>query len=506
MARPVVQHRYLSRMPQLSAHVLALASLTLVLAQACNRDDGGSPTVEAPVTARAPWAERADSTRVLENPHKGWYHHYYDDAGTRYGERDPGDLARFPGLDHLYLRLAWSQLEPADDAYDWTLIDDAVAEYGRQGLRFAFAFTAKETAIEYATPEWVRELGAGGTEIVGLPWDSTARVWEPDYGDPIFLAELREFHEAVAERYGGEPWLSYVQIAAYGSWGEGHNWPATDSIYPLDVQTDIIDVYTDAYPRDVLLTITDDWVGNVSDEAFRQNLRDYIERRGITYTDHSPLVDFYVDNYPETFSIRSPELFDAVWRSTPVPIELEHYSLVVENDNWGGPEGAGGGAHLLRGVLATTHATWVSFHGYADEWLGDNPRLAREVANRVGYWLFVDDAAVRVGGGEIALRVNWRNAGTATVYRPYQLEVRLEGPVNRTLNFGDAELEGIDADGGLLTTSLTRALPPDVTPGTYRASARLVDVEDTGRTVDVALATEGIDDDGFWEIGEVEVP
>ena len=498
MRTPLAPTRSLAR--------LALAAAVLVLAQACSGDEDGAGVAPPPTDRRAPWADRADSARVLDNPHKGWYHHYYDDAGTRYGERSPGDLARVPGLDHLYLRLAWSQLEPADDVYDWSLIDEAVATYAPRGLRFAFAFTAKETAIEYATPEWVRELGAGGTDIVGVPWDATQRVWEPDYGDPIFLRELREFHEAVAERYGAEPWSSYVQIAAYGSWGEGHNWPATDSIYPYDVQTAIIDVYTDAYPRDVLLTITDDWVGNVGDEAFQQNLRDYIERRGITYTDHSPLVDFYVDNYPETYSVRSPELFEVVWRATPVPIELEHYGNVVEQGNWGGPEGAGGGADLLRGILATTHATWVSFHGYADEWLADNPQLAREIANRVGYWLFVDDAEVRVAGDEIALRVQWRNAGTATVYHPYELELRLEGPVDRTLSFGDAGLTGIDADDGRLTSRLARALPPDITAGTYRASARLVDVGDTGRTVDVALAAEELDGNGYWAVGEVVVP
>ena len=500
-------------MPWLPRTPFAIA-FGLVLAQACTGDDPPGPGISPNSGAAGGWTARADSTRVLANPHKGWYHHYYDDAGTRYGERDAGDLAGFPGLDHLYLRLAWSQLEPADDAYDWSLIDDAVAEYAPQGLRFAFAFTAKETAIEYAAPEWLREAGAGGTEIVGVPWDSTQRVWEPDYGDPLFVAELREFHTAVAERYAGEPWLSYVQIAAYGSWGEGHNWPATDSIYPLDVQTGIIDVYTEAYPDDVLLTISDDWIGNLPGGAeanpeqsrMGQNLRDYIAARDIVYTDHSPLVDFYVDAYPETYSIRSPELFDAVWRRYPVPIELEHYGNVRSDGNWGGAEGAGGGADLLRGIIATTHATWVSFHGYADEWLADNPRLAREIANRVGYWLFVEDAAVTASRGEVTLVVDWRNAGTATVYYPYTLELRLSGPVDRTLSLGEAGLMGIDADGGRLRSTAARALPTDIVPGTYAASVRLVDADDTGEVVDVALGADQLDADGFWSVGELVVP
>ena len=494
-----------------------LAVVPLLLScLACERDGGSVAPLPpaAPDTAGAPaaWAARADAERVLENPHKGLYHHYYDDAGTRYGERAAGDLAAVPGLDHLYLRLAWSQLEPAEDQYDWSLVDEVVERYVPQGLGLAFAFTAKETAIEYATPRWVRDKGAAGTEIVGVPWDPNQRVWEPDYGDAVFQAELRDFHEAVAARYGGEAWLRYVQIAAYGSWGEGHNWPATDSVYPLPVLRQLIDIYAETYPEEVLLTITDDWVGNgagagvdaAGQAAFRQNLRQYIESRGITYSDHSPLVDFYVDNYPATFSIRSPELFEAVYRDRPVPIELEHYGNIKNDGNWGGANGAGGGAALVRGALATTHATWVGYHGYADEWLRENPALARELANRVGYWLFVDAAAVGVDGRDLRLEVSWRNAGWAPVYNDYVAEVRLIGPVTRTVRIGAAGLRGLDG-GEARPTTLSRTLPEDITPGTYEVRVRLFDEGDTGREVAVALGAEWVDEDGFWGVGEVRL-
>ena len=489
--------------------MLRALPLILVVATcfACDRDDAVSgdglpgPSEEA---ADA-WSARADSTRVLENPHKGLYHHFYDDAGTRYGERAPGSLAAVPGLDHLYLRLPWSQLEPAEDVYDWTLIDDVVAEYGPRGLGMAFAFTCKETAVEYATPRWVRDKGADGTEIVGVPWDASQRVWEPDYGDEVFQAELRDFHEAVAARYGGQPWLRYVQIAAYGTWGEGHNWPATDSVYPLAVQTALIDIYTEAYPEEVLLAITDDWYGNVAEEGFRQNIRQYVETRGITYTDHSPLVDFYIEEYPETFSVRSPELFDAVYRETPIPIELEHYGNIESDGNWGGTNGAGGGADLVRGALATTHATWMGYHGYADEWLADNPQLAAELANRVGYWLFVDDARASVDGRTFEVAIDWRNAGYAPVYHDYDAQLRLIGPVSRSMALGSAGLLGIDAEQ-TRRVRLTRQLPTDIVSGDYEAKLLLIDTHDTGRQVEVALGSQYVDADGFWSVGSVVVP
>ncbi len=477
-----------------------LSLCTIALTSACQSVDGSTDDPRPGQAAPSPWAQRADSTRVLENPHKGWFHHFYDDAGTRYGERNAGDLAAVPGLDHLYLRLAWSQLEPREGQYDWALIDEVVAEYTPQGLGVAFAFTCKETAVEYATPRWVRDAGARGTELVGrVPWDASLRVWEPDYGDPVFLAKLGNFHRAVAARYADAPWLRYVQIASYGTWGEGHNWPATDSVYALAAQTAHIDLYRAAYPDDVLLTITDDWYGNVSDAAFRQNIRAYVESRGITYTDHSPLVKFYVDNFAATASIRSPELFDAVYRDRPIPIELEHYGNVVNDGTWGA-----GGQALVRRIIGVTHATYLGYHGYADEYVRDNPVFTSEIANRVGYWLFVEDAGVAVDGRTVRADVRWRNRGSAPVYHDYALQLRLEGPVSRTLTFGPSGLLGIDAEEGRSLVN-SRELPADIVAGEYKAYLRLQDEGGTGRVVDVALAEEGFDADGFWFVAEVDV-
>jgi hypothetical protein len=68
-----------------------------------------------------------DTIRVLKNPYKGWYHHLLDNGIKKYGIRDDSAFASFPGMDHIYLRLAWSYLEPAEGQFDWTDIDRVVA-------------------------------------------------------------------------------------------------------------------------------------------------------------------------------------------------------------------------------------------------------------------------------------------------------------------------------------------------------------------------------------------
>lgn len=86
-----------------------------------------------------------DTIRVLENPHKGWYQHFYDNQIVKYKVKDKELFRNFPGMDHLYLRLAWSFLEPEEGKYNWKLIDDIVDEYVPEGYGISFSITSKET-------------------------------------------------------------------------------------------------------------------------------------------------------------------------------------------------------------------------------------------------------------------------------------------------------------------------------------------------------------------------
>jgi hypothetical protein len=46
-------------------------------------------------------AERWDTIRPLENPHKGWYHHMLDNGIDKYLIEDDSVFLSFPGMDHL---------------------------------------------------------------------------------------------------------------------------------------------------------------------------------------------------------------------------------------------------------------------------------------------------------------------------------------------------------------------------------------------------------------------
>ena len=83
-------------------------------------------TPDKPIQQTIDFKAQWDTILVLKNPHKGWYHHLLDNGIDRYAISNDSLFMTFPGMDHLYVRLAWSYLEPVEGLYDWHRIDEVV--------------------------------------------------------------------------------------------------------------------------------------------------------------------------------------------------------------------------------------------------------------------------------------------------------------------------------------------------------------------------------------------
>ena len=108
---------------------------------------------------------------------------------------------------------------------------------------------------------------------------------------------------------------------------------------------------------------------------------------------------------------------------------MEHYHLVKENNNWEGKNGSVTGAYALRGALDIIRPTYLGFHGAIDQWFSDNPELAREFANKVGYWYFpvhIDCPDELQSGKSVHFSITWLNKGYAPAYHAYDLICKLE--------------------------------------------------------------------------------
>lgn len=492
--------------------LILLGSLTY----ACN----SLPSARQSIDFKTEW----DTVRVLKNPHKGWYHHLLDNGIERYAIENDSLFRAFPGMDHLYVRLAWSYLEPSEGHFDWHRIDEVVEKYVPLGYRIAFRISSKETGtapgsvaqesggVQYATPLWVEKAGARGS----VAQSGNIRSWVPDWDDPIYLEKLDHFHRAFAARYDGKPWISYIDIGSIGEWGEGHTSFSTKIPPSVDEVKAHIDLHLKNYKHSQLI-VTDDLLYYGKPEKEVDALYDYAVSQGISLRDDSPLVDWYLQQNLSTWSVSHPRFYSPLYLSKPIVFELQHYGEVKKDGNWKGRNGTQtiekygySGAHLMRKAIETMHATYIGYHGYSEEWLADNPELSAELANRCGYWYFPVNASftstMKKGFNEVD--IEWLNKGVAPAYRDYKLVFKLESAQNAN-SYQTAALESGNknwAPGISLKGSYTFELPSQVNKGTYTLKFILAEIsEQDVQPIMLGVKESLMDKDGFIRLGEIEI-
>lgn len=474
----------------------------------------------APGTAVHDLSPLHDGARVLVNPDKGWYHHYPDNHINKYVIARDADLLEFPGMDHLYIRLAWAYLEPKEGQFDWAIIDRIIEKWTGHGLGIAFRISCKETSTDrieqqFATPRWVMEAGArGGHYRSGKPTGPDG-PWEPEFDDPIFLAKLDRFLAAFAARYDGKPWLRYVDIGSIGDWGEGHTWAGSRKVCSFAARKLHVDIHLKHFHR-TLLVASDDFVYALADPSERRALHQHLLAHGISYRDDSILVDGYVAGASDRFTVRSPEFFADAYPATPTVFELEHYSSVKRLGNWDGRPGSSvarfgqgkKGPDYFLGALQLLHATYIGYHGDAREWLADHPDLTRELLNRCGYWLFpksIELPARLVQGAIVPMVLTVENRGVAPPYAPYELRVKWSRPgIERVGTLGKGCRTWLPGAPAVLQYDL--AVPGDLEPGDCAFALGLFDArEGRQRPIEWALKRSARDPDGFYRVATVAI-
>jgi hypothetical protein len=461
-----------------------------------------------------------DATRVLENPHKGWYHHFPDNHINKYVIAQDADLTEFPGMDHVYIRLAWAYLEPKEGQFDWAVIDRIIEKWTAHGLGISFRISCKETSADrieqqYATPLWVKEAGAQGGYYSRGEVAASDKPWEPVFDDPVFLAKLDKFLAAFAARYDGQPWLRYVDVGSIGDWGEGHTWAGSRKQLSLAVRKMHVDLHLKHFKRSPLV-ISDDYVYSLNDLTERATLHRYILDNRISYRDDSIMVKGNFSHSGDRFTVRSPEFFADAYRSTPTVLELDHYGKVKQLGDWDARPGSAAlefgkgkkGPDFFRGAIDLLHATYIGYHGDAREWLTDNPELTKELLNRCGYWLFpqaIELPATVTAGRAVPVSVTLENRGVAPPYQPYELRIRFSnGTASWVGVVGQAEKTWLPGSPIVVQHALT--LPADLKSGRYTVSLGLFD-SSSGKTRPVELALQaGLrEPEGYYRVAQVEV-
>lgn len=345
-----------------------------------------------------------DNGAALINPGMGWNLHHYDNNILRYGvDLEPSDTVEdFPGASVVYLRLAWSHIEPEEGKFNWAIVDTPAQRWVAKGKQVALRFTCSENSkgTPYATPEWVRKAGAKGHFFTsGKGIDPGGAGWEPDYDDPVFLAKLDRFLEEAAARYDGNPEIAFVDIGSFGIWGEGHNGQSTKLVYSGETIRKHIDLHLKHFKK-TLVVINDDH-GN---HGRGVEVLLYARDRGLGLRDDSILVQGGENAYYKAW------LAPMFWPTLPVILEMQHYGHAKDRDkSWGD------GSLYLK-AIEDYHASYATVHWYPREFYKHNKELVDKINLRLGYRLQLLEASwtARVpASGVMETGYVWRNAGVA---------------------------------------------------------------------------------------------
>jgi len=406
-----------------------------------------------------PAAERVvvrpqDTGAALINPGMGWMFQHYDNDIRRYTlDLDPSDgVEEFPGVSSVYIRLAWSYIEPEEGKFNWPIVDTAAQRWLTKGKTVAFRFSCAESHRDqpYATPEWVRKAGAKGYHFIpgkGLaadgPW------WEPDYDDPVFLDKLDHFLAAAAARYDGSPEVAFIDVGSFGVWGEGHTASSTRLPYSAATIRRHIDLYKKHFKR-TLLAANDDF----SNQGRGLETLTYARQQGLTLRDDSVLVNGGAQAYHHAW------VAPMFWPELPVVLECEHFGGSRDRGHW--QDG-----NLYMKAIEDYHASYATVHWYPREFLTANRELIHRINRRLGYRLQLLEASFPAqvkAEAEFSIGYVWRNAGVAPCLPG--------GHPAITLKDAKGAIIGVFVDEGFDMRSLPVG-PPEAAPAVSRGETSI---------------------------------
>ena len=130
------------------------------------------------------------------------------------------------------------------------------------------------------------------------------------------------------------------------------------------------------------------------------------------------------------------------------------------------------------------------------------------MANRVGYWYFVENAEIpskAAIGSNQQITIKWYNKGVAPAYHPYQLKFKFSN-WNTTEYFTveSSNNTAIQNDSSLIQTYNIQ-LPSNLIAGVNDVRIKLTDDLDTKRDVQLGLDSTIRDGEGYYKIGTITI-
>ena len=299
--------------------------------------------------------------------------------------------------------LFWKDINPEEDKYNWKQIDDMLdacekhnMTYGLRILPYSSASGSDDNYGEEHNfvPDWVYEKGAKQDIATYRYSDQSVKIKVPHWSDEIYIESYKKFISAIAERYDGDPRLEYIELRAFGNWGEWHTSTFDGNEMPsVEIQKDMIAHFAKVFKNTTVVALSD-VKGEVYDYALSVGVTKRNNGLIMTPNEEYDLVPAYRANYPTMADFHHSYEYMLNLESTEfLKWTPEHYRECIEIP------------HLTMFSLDMD-----STFGY--QIYLDNKELLDEMVNRLGY-NFTVTSAMRNGN---KLLVKIKNTGLAPAY------------------------------------------------------------------------------------------
>ena len=344
------------------------------------------------------------NTIIWRNPGKGWVSY-----GTSFPTSLPAGQQAMVNV--MYFRPNWATIQPGENTFNWSYIDNAITSARNNGVKVAFGFINADVEpyiTPNATPQWVFDAGAGYYQVG--PNSFAATTFKVPYWstNSVFFAKMNAFISALGQRYNGNTNIAWIDIRNYGEWGEGHlgnintatNGQSIPYISVGELETNYFKPYLDAFPNTHLVI---PWGSAMYNPAYtwavqqgagmrRDGIPDWSDGSDITFASgYGPAVIEYTASYDDLVA-------SGLWTNSAVC------------------------ADILRAKASYSQISWSS------DFLNNFSNSMASIENQMGYHFVLTNVLMPQWFSTItpnAFTMNWVNKGVTYLYEPCSVAMAL---------------------------------------------------------------------------------
>jgi len=371
-----------------------------------------------------------------------------------------------------YAGASWNALEPEEGVYDWSVLDKKLERAKALGCNAVVR--CSPYSLTEDIPAWLR---ARNPDVPEFPF------WQIDPNTTEFAACWARFVRAFAARYDGHPFISSVDMALCGAWGEGAGSEFVDE-EKLDV---IIRAYIEGFVKTPLQCLLHDPVSVAAIRKYRRNIGFRVDCLGDMGGFHGQQWSHMLDYYPmniENFDMhdaweKGPVIFEACWHMNDWYLSGWDIDYIIgESLKW----------HIssYNSKQTTVPEAWKDA---VAAWV-----------KKMGYRFELRRARACIEDGSLHVQLLWCNTGAAPCYNRYPIVVRMKGTQAERVWRLEEDIRAFLPDEDHLTQA---QLPCGLPEGEYALSIGI----DTGipEIGMLNLAIEGRAADGFYPLGFLTV-